>query len=105
MSAEDGKIHIASLPHLGGELLPVRHDSHHARAERLDARLRLGQRVDADAAIGAPVAAMERDDDGSMRQQIFQTDQPAGFVGKHERRHQIAGLGRLLAGVMLLRSG
>ena len=95
MSDRMGNFTFESCLHLGGELLAVRHDRHHAarRAPRCVA-CALRQRVDADAAIGTPVAAVERDDRGPLRQQILQADQPAVLVRQHERRHRLAGLRR-----------
>src|SRR5262249_22932555 len=59
--AQDWKIHVAILPHFGGKFLAVRHNSHHARAQRFDARLRLHQRADADPAVWTPVPSVEGD--------------------------------------------
>ena len=51
------------------------------------------------------MAAMESDDNGALSEQILQAYQPAVFVGKHERRHDVAGFRRILAGIMLFKTG
>ena len=53
---------------LGGEVLAVGHDGGDLAAFGGDLVLRLGQSARVDAAIGAPMAAMEGDGDGSFLQ-------------------------------------
>jgi hypothetical protein len=88
--------------HLGREFGAVGHDGDHLRAERGQARLRLRQGVDADAAIRAPMSAMESHNRRTLGQQIVKADETAIVVGQHERRHRLTDLWRTLAGAVLL---
>src|SRR5581483_5635827 len=99
--AENREIYVAVLLHFGGKFLTIRHNCNHARAQRLDAWLRLYERADADPAVRTPVTAMKSDHDGALSEQIFQAHEPAVLVGKHERRHWVTWLRRILAGIVL----
>ena len=82
-------------------MLAVGHDGRDLSAFGGDLVLRLGQSARVDAAIGAPMAAMERDGDGSFVQEAVEADQSAVRIRENEIRHLLAGLRRVLADLML----
>jgi hypothetical protein len=67
-------------------------------------RLGLGQRPRVDAAIRAPMAAMERHRQRTFAQQIVKGHDMPLLVGHGERRHWIAGLRGCLAGIVRLQA-
>ena len=58
-------------------MLAVGHDRRDLSALGGDLVLRLGQSAGVDAAVGAPMAAMEGDGHGSFVQEAIEADQPA----------------------------
>src|SRR4029079_1426286 len=71
---------------------------------RSDLPFGLSESADVDAAIGAPMAAVEGDRYRSFRQQIFKSDETALLVRQQEGRHRIAHPGRGRAGTRFLQA-
>ena len=86
---------------LGGEMLLVRHDGGDLSALSRDLVLRLGESARVDAAIGAPISAMEGDGDRPLVEKPIEADEVACLVGQDEKRHGLAGLWRALADALL----
>ena len=82
-------------------MLLVGHDGGDLPALRRDLVLRLGERARVDAAIGAPISAMEGDGDRPLVEKRVEADEVAGLVGQDEERHGLAGLRRGLADALL----
>ena len=74
-------------------------ERHELAAGGLDLRQGGLQRLQRLAAIGAPIAAEEIDDQGAAGQELVGGDEPALGIGQEEGGHGIAGLQRPLAGL------
>ena len=82
-------------------MLAVRHYGGDLSAFGGDLILRAGQSPRVNAAIRAPMPAMESHRNGPLLQQRVETDELAGFVGQHELWHRLPRLGRVLADIVL----
>jgi len=87
---------------LGGEMLLIGHNGGDLAAFGDDLVLRLGERARVDAAIGAPVSAMEGDGDGPFVEKFVEADEVPGLVGQNEGRHGLTGHWCRLANALLL---
>ena len=84
------------------ELLAVRHDCDDLSPVRHNFFLRLRQGRRVDAAIRAPMPAVEGDGHRALLQHIIEAYQLTGLVGQDEGRHRLTGPRRRLAHIMLL---
>jgi hypothetical protein len=83
-------------------MLAVGDDGGDLAAFRRDLILRLGQSPRVDPAVRAPMAAMERDGDGSLLQQPVEAHELTGLIGQYKIRHRLARLRRIFADIVLL---
>ena len=83
------------------ELLAIGHDRDDVAAFRRDLPMRLGERVDVDAAIGTPMTAVERHCHGARSQQLIEADHVPVFVRKIKGWHRVARVRRAFAGAVL----
>jgi hypothetical protein len=83
-------------------MLAVRDDCGDLTAFRRDLVLRFGQSARVYAAIGAPMAAMERHRHRALLQQRIEANQLTFVVRQDEFRHLVAGFRRIFSNAVLL---